>query len=80
MRTAITRAVEEIRAQHGLSEKEVVAQEHLRGIEINLPNTKEYLFIPPYTPKEKVMSMVRVFLKEELRLGSEKNKKQRPLL
>ncbi|MCP6719719.1 MAG: hypothetical protein KJI72_00115 [Patescibacteria group bacterium] len=64
MRTAITRAVEEIRTQYNLSD-EVIADEFSRMVKINLPAIKKEIAIKFYTPKADIKKQIRQALKEE---------------
>ena len=65
MRSAITRAVEEIKRQYNLAEGLLSADERERVIRINFPATKKFISIPPYTEKSKIKASIRKFLKDE---------------
>mgnify|MGYP001571946441 CR=1 FL=1 len=65
MRTAITRAVEEIKNQYRISGDTIRADESLRGVVIELPATKKFIHIPAYTSKAKIKTLIRKSLKDE---------------
>ena len=65
MRSAITRAVEEIQSQYHLEVGIISAGEKERRVFIKLPAIKKYIYIQPYTSKAKIKSLIREALKEE---------------
>jgi hypothetical protein len=65
MRTAITRAVEEIRVQYGIHESMLSANESDRTIVISTPKTRKTIIVKELTPKDKIKSAIRRELKSD---------------
>ena len=65
MRTALTRAVEEIENQYRFVDGLILPDEKERSIRINFPAIKKIISIPQYTAKSRIKAIIREAMRGE---------------